>query len=188
VLWDASTGRELQQLIGHTGALNCVAISADDKTLFTVGENKTVRLWSAGNGTEMRRLEVKPTVPRACAWSPDGSLIVIGGDGDIRAYDGSSGAPRRVLARDKQCASLAFSSDGMMLAGLTGQWAVVWNAMTGAKMSRFPGFTNCKPQYRKSDGLFPFLRLHSHSGQQSPMAEAFEQEITTLYEAREQEH
>jgi ParB-like chromosome segregation protein Spo0J len=27
-----------------------------------------------------------------------------------------------------------------------------------------------------------------HSGQQYPMAEAFEQEITTLYEAREQEH
>jgi hypothetical protein len=28
---------------------------------------------------------------------------------------------------------------------------------------------------------------HSHSGQPYPMAEAFEQEITTLYEAREQE-
>src|SRR5437764_1496316 len=44
------------------------------------------------------------------------------------------------------------------------------------------------PKYRKPDGLFPFVRLHSHSGQQYPMAEAFEQEITTLYEAREQEH
>jgi hypothetical protein len=53
---------------------------------------------------------------------------------------------------------------------------------------RLPGFTNCKPKYRKPDGLFPFVRLHSHSGQQYPMAEAFEQEITTLYEAREQEH
>jgi len=52
---------------------------------------------------------------------------------------------------------------------------------------RLPGFTNCKPKYRKSDGLFPFVRLHSHTGQQYPMAEAFEQEITTLYEAREQE-
>jgi hypothetical protein len=42
---------------------------------------------------------------------------------------------------------------------------------------RFPGFTNCKPKYRKPDGLFPFLRLHSHTGQQYPMAEAFEQAI-----------
>jgi hypothetical protein len=50
------------------------------------------------------------------------------------------------------------------------------------RFGRLPGFTNCKPKYRKSDGLFPFVRLHSHSGQQYPMAEAFEQEITTLYE------
>ena len=56
------------------------------------------------------------------------------------------------------------------------------------RFGRLPGFTNCKPKYRKSDGLFPFVRLHSHSGQQYPMAEAFEQEITTLHEAREQEH
>jgi RepB DNA-primase from phage plasmid len=55
------------------------------------------------------------------------------------------------------------------------------------RFGRLPGFTNCKPKYRKSDGLFPFVRLHSHSGQQYPMAEAFEQEITTLYEVREQE-
>jgi hypothetical protein len=55
------------------------------------------------------------------------------------------------------------------------------------RFGRLPGFTNCKPNYRKSDGLFPFVRLHSHSGQQYPMAEAFEQEITTLYRAREQE-
>jgi hypothetical protein len=56
------------------------------------------------------------------------------------------------------------------------------------RFGRLPGFTNCKTKYRKSDGLFPFVRLHSHSGQQYPMAEAFEQEITALYEAHEQEH
>jgi RepB DNA-primase from phage plasmid len=55
------------------------------------------------------------------------------------------------------------------------------------RFGRLPGFTNCKRKYRKPDGLFPFVRLHSHSGQQYPMAEAFEQEITKLFEAREQE-
>jgi hypothetical protein len=55
------------------------------------------------------------------------------------------------------------------------------------RFGRLPGFTNCKPKYRKPDGLFPFVRLHSFTGLQYPMAQAFEQEITTLYEAREQE-
>jgi len=36
-------------------------------------------------------------------------------------------------------------------------------------------------------GVFPFVRLKSHSGEQYPMAEAFAQEITKLYEEREQE-
>ncbi|MCU1226234.1 MAG: traI protein helicase [Edaphobacter sp.] len=55
------------------------------------------------------------------------------------------------------------------------------------RFGRLPGFTNCKPKYRKPDGLFPFVRLKSHSGEQYPMAEAFAQEITKLYEEREQE-
>jgi hypothetical protein len=55
------------------------------------------------------------------------------------------------------------------------------------RFGRLPGFTNCKPKYRKEDGLFPFVRLKSHSGEQYPMAEAFAQEITKLYEERELE-
>ncbi len=55
------------------------------------------------------------------------------------------------------------------------------------RFGRLPGFTNCKPKYKKPDGLFPFVRLRSHSGEQYPKAEAFTAEITKLYEAREQE-
>ena len=55
------------------------------------------------------------------------------------------------------------------------------------RFGRLPGFTNCKPKYKRPDGLFPFVRLKSHSGQQYPMAEAFVQEVTKLYDEREQE-
>jgi hypothetical protein len=47
-----------------------------------------------------------------------------------------------------------------------------------------PGFTNCKPKYRKLDGLLPFVRLKNHSCEQYPMAEVFVQEIRKLYEER----
>jgi len=55
------------------------------------------------------------------------------------------------------------------------------------RFGRLPGFTNSKPKYRKPSGLFPVVRMHSHRGQQYPMGEAYEQEITQLYEAQEQE-
>jgi hypothetical protein len=49
------------------------------------------------------------------------------------------------------------------------------------RFGRLPGFTNCKPEYRKREGLFPFVRLDSHIGQQYPMAQAFEQEIAEVH-------
>ncbi len=55
------------------------------------------------------------------------------------------------------------------------------------RFGRLLGFTNCKPKYKRPDGLFPFVQLRIHTGEQCPMAEAFVQEITKLYEAREQE-
>lgn len=53
------------------------------------------------------------------------------------------------------------------------------------RFGRLPGFTNCKTKYKRANGLFPFVRLHSHSGQEFPCAEAFIEQITVAYEARE---
>ncbi len=40
------------------------------------------------------------------------------------------------------------------------------------RFGRLPGFTNCKPKYRRPDGLFPFVRLKHHAGEQYSIAEA----------------
>ncbi len=55
------------------------------------------------------------------------------------------------------------------------------------RFGRLPGFTNCKPKYKRPNGLFPFVRLKSCNGEQYPMGENFLGEITKLYDAREQE-
>src|SRR3984957_1427403 len=70
---------------------------------------------------------------------------------------------------------------------LAGRYDADPSAADWRRFGRLPGFTNCKPKYRKPNGLFPFVRLHSYTGQQYPMAQAFEQEITKLYACREQE-
>jgi hypothetical protein len=70
---------------------------------------------------------------------------------------------------------------------LAGRYNADPSAADWRRFGRLPSFTNCKPKYRKPDGLFPFVRLKSHSGEQYPVAEAFVQEITKLYKEREQE-
>ena len=70
---------------------------------------------------------------------------------------------------------------------LAGRYDADPSAADWRRFGRLPGFTNCKPKYRKPDGLFPFVRLKRNSGEKYPMAETFAQEITKLYEGREQE-
>src|ERR1700730_18383855 len=70
---------------------------------------------------------------------------------------------------------------------LAGRYDADPSAADWRRFGRLPGFTNCKPKYKRPDGLFPFVRLKSHSGEQYPMAEAFAQEIIRLYQEREHE-
>ena len=55
------------------------------------------------------------------------------------------------------------------------------------RFGRLPGFTNCKPKYKQDNGLFPFVRLHGHSGQEFSCAQTFMKEVRAAYEDRERE-
>ena len=55
------------------------------------------------------------------------------------------------------------------------------------RFGRLPGLTNRKPQHRNAQGLFPFVRLHSHTGQQFTNAERVEIEVASLYRSHEME-
>ena len=55
------------------------------------------------------------------------------------------------------------------------------------RFGRLPGFTNCKPKYRRPDGLFPFVLLRDATGQPYSRAAFLRLEMTKQYQLREQE-
>ena len=55
------------------------------------------------------------------------------------------------------------------------------------RFGRLPGFTNCKPKYRKSDGLYPYVLLRSATGVQHRQAAYLRLEMTKLYQLEVQE-
>ena len=55
------------------------------------------------------------------------------------------------------------------------------------RFGRLPGFTNCKPKYRKSNGLHPYVLLRSATGEQYLQAAYLRLEMTKLYQLQEQE-
>src|SRR5207244_5085559 len=59
------------------GPASSVSISADGKRLLTI-DNRTVRLWDADTGKELRVFEGHTDVVRGAALSPDGTRVLSG--------------------------------------------------------------------------------------------------------------
>jgi WD40 repeat protein len=83
-LWDASTGREMVALKGHTKGILSVTFSPDGKILATGSSDGTAKLWSVTTGKELASLEGQ-TDPgflseiTSVAFSPDGKALATGG-------------------------------------------------------------------------------------------------------------
>ena len=55
------------------------------------------------------------------------------------------------------------------------------------RFGRLPGFTNCKPKYRKDNGLYPYVLLRSCTGNQYRMASLLRIELTKQFQLQEHE-
>src|SRR5271154_5646183 len=55
------------------------------------------------------------------------------------------------------------------------------------RFGRLPGFTNCKPKYRQSNGLYPYVLLKNWNREQHRIAARLRLEVTNLYQLQHQE-
>ena len=85
-LWDADTGLEKGQRIGHTASVRCLAFSPDGKSLASGGSDYAVRLWSLEDDKELRVLRDHTKTVRSVAFLPDGSLVSGGDDRVVRIW------------------------------------------------------------------------------------------------------
>ena len=96
-------------------------------------------------------------------------------------------SPGNFQAWLKQCAVMSKLLGTLVAQTLAARYGADPGAADWRRFGRLPGFTNPKPKYRREDGLFPFVRLHGHSGQLYGRAQAFWDEITAIQAARELE-
>lgn len=139
-LWDAVSGQELREFIGHTDFINYgVAFSPDGKFILTGSMDKTVRLWDAQTGQELRQFIGHTNGVNSVAFSPDGKYIVTAsGDETARLWDAVSGQEVRKFSSDSQLYRAAFSPDGKYIisANVAGT-AQLWEVSTGKLLREF---------------------------------------------------
>ena len=93
-LWDVGREREARQLFGHTGEVTSIAFSPNGALIATASEDRTVRVWDAATGDELRVIQ-HGTPVSAVGFSHDGRRLVSGDSrGRVRVWDACSGCRR----------------------------------------------------------------------------------------------
>lgn len=67
-------------LVGHHANVLSIDFSADSRTIASVGQDGTSRLWNVATGAELFVIEAGEGPLYAVAFSPDGSALAVGGD------------------------------------------------------------------------------------------------------------
>jgi DNA primase RepB-like protein len=70
---------------------------------------------------------------------------------------------------------------------LAGRYQGDPSAADWRRFGRLPGFTNCKPKYRKDNGLYPYVLLRSCTGHQYRTASFFRIELTKQFQLQQHE-
>jgi WD40 repeat protein len=142
---------ELYVQTGHSTSVSQVLFSPDGQTLASGSYDKTIKLWDAEAGQELRTLTSAYLI-RTIAFSSDGKTLASGSsEGIIQLWNVETGQEiRKLAAYDSEIDSIAFSLDGKTLAACSpygGDSIKLWNVKTGQKLRSLTG----------SDGSFHSL-------------------------------
>src|SRR5262249_44458915 len=136
VFWEATTGKERRQFIGHGRWL-----SADGKTLVTTTgwPHLTVRIHDVSTGNERRQFRLHKD-DRSAAINADGQMLASGGaDGTIRLWDVPTGKElRRLVDPGDAIYQLVFAPESKLLVSTSAQNNCrVWDLATGKMLRQF---------------------------------------------------
>jgi WD40 repeat protein len=134
-IWDATTGKQVAVLRGHTASVLMAAFSADGSRIVTVSKDATAVIWDAATTKQLKVLTGHTNSVTWAAFNSDGSQIFTNSaDGTARIWDVATGKQITVLHE-----SGVFSPDGSsIVVSRSDHMLHVLNVGTGAQTAQVP--------------------------------------------------
>ncbi len=127
----------LMTLRGHRGTVTCVAVASDQRTLFSGGEDGTIRTWSCPLGRQEAVWAAHTGGVTCLALSPDGRFCVSGGvDKKIRIWDARKATlVRTIEGHQERVSALCFGPNGDSFASAGWDRTIrIWRPSSGAEV------------------------------------------------------
>jgi WD40 repeat protein len=115
-IWDRSSGRELQKLVGHQSNVNCLTLSEDGRLLYSGSHDGTIKEWQLFDGICKRTFESHNGGVWSIALSKDGYYLYSGDFDTIKEWKLSDGHCQRIFDLHRNLVlAIALSTDGKLL-------------------------------------------------------------------------
>jgi len=128
---------ELVVQTGHSSKVTALAYSPDGRLLASGSEDKTVKIWEASTGREIRTLYGHTWKVTAVAFSPDSQMLASASwDRTVRIWNVRTGKELiRLEGHTDLVTAICFSRDGSVLASIADDKTVrIWETATGKQI------------------------------------------------------
>jgi len=132
-IWDATDGKEIRSLKGHTEGILSVAYSLNGKYIATGSLDHTTMLWEAKSGKQLFQLVGHNSEISEVAFSANSKFVITGSsDGTAKVWDVENGKILYSLnGHDGVVGGVAFTPTNKLIVTSSKDKIRVWNTETG---------------------------------------------------------